>query len=113
MAGLKKDLASSIEREKSLDYRVTRLGDIIEGLKKQNDILEGDLSVANKGQGVGDAESEDADPVLGLSKWTLIGIGSAIAVLILAGLAFSVTNSKKEAVEFDDSSDESTDETNN
>jgi proteasome lid subunit RPN8/RPN11 len=111
VAKLKEDLTSSNDRGKYLDYRVARLNETIYGLKEKNANLQGDLVVAKKS---GDAtEDGEAAEGAGISKWTWIGIGSAVAVLFAAGIAFSVANSKKEDDEFGESSDETPEEANN
>ena len=110
VGGLKTKLASSVERTESLDHRIERLTTTIRGLKDDNYDLQGDLAEANKSEeGSKNAKKEVA---AGISKWTWIGIGSAVAVLFAAGIAFSFANNKKEDVEFDESSDETSEEAN-
>ena len=110
VGSLKSDLKSSDERTEYLKHRIDRLSTTINGLKDENVELQGDLAKANKTE----EGSEDAktDVYAGLSKWTWIGIGSAVAVLFAAGIAFFVANNKKEDAEFDESSDETSEEAN-
>lgn len=108
---LQQDLASTTERGKYLEGRVKNLSDAMEELKRRNTDLQGNLAIAKKPEE--DSEGATTAEGDGISLWTWIGIGSAVAVLFAAGIAFSVANNKKEHVDSDESSDETAGETNN
>ncbi len=108
---LKLDLASKSDRSKYLEDRVASLSKTIDELKKTNVNLQGDLVVAKNPDEAPKAATTDQE--VGISKWTWIGIGSAVAVLFAAGIAFSVANAKKEELDFNESPDETSGETNN
>jgi len=107
---LHSDLASSNERTEYLNLRIERLNTTIDGLKEENGVLQDDLDKVNKPE---DSSTTDSTNwFAGMSRWTWIAIGSAVAVLFAAAIAISVANNKKEDVEFDESSDETSDEAN-
>jgi proteasome lid subunit RPN8/RPN11 len=103
-------LASSDERAEYLNRRIKGLDSTIEGLKDDNKVLQGDLALANKGKDR--EETVTTDKFAGLSRWTWIAIGSAIAVLFVGAIAFSVANSKKEDDDFDETPDDPPEEAN-
>ncbi len=109
-AKLKRELQSSTDRGKYLEDRVASLTKSLDELKKKNANLQGDLAVATSPDGSTDADG--ADPEEGVSKWTMIGVGSAVAVLIAAGVAFAVAGNKKHDLDFDESSEETSKEAN-